>query len=100
MSKPLTVVIPHNLGQAEARRRLESGLASLTGDLPGAGEIRQTWIGDRLDFSAGMMGQTINGMIDVLANEVRLEVALPGLLGMMAGKIRGKIEEKGRVLLR
>jgi putative polyhydroxyalkanoate system protein len=100
MSKPLTVVIPHNLGQAEAKKRLEDGLAKLTGDLPGAGEVHQTWNGDRLNFSAAAMGQTISGVIDVLANEVKLEVNLPGFLGMLAGKIRGKVEERGRLLLK
>lgn len=100
MSKPLTVVIPHNLGQAEARRRLEDGLSKLTGDLPGAGEVTQSWSGDRMNFSANAMGQTISGIIDVLASEVRLEVNLPGLLGMLAGKIRGKVEERGRLLLK
>ncbi len=98
MAKPLTVVIPHNLGAAEARRRLESGIASLAGDL--AGEVHQSWTGDRLDFSAAVMGQTLKGMLEVMANEVRLELDLPGLLGMMSGKIRGKIEEKGRLLLK
>jgi putative polyhydroxyalkanoate system protein len=100
MSKPLTVVIPHNLGQAEARRRLEDGFAKLTGDLPVAGEVKQSWDGDRLSFSAAAMGQTISGIIDVMADQVRLEVILPGFLGMLAGKIRGKVEERGRLLLK
>ena len=100
MSKPLTVVIPHNLGQAEAKQRLEAGLAKLTGDLPGAGEVKQSWDGDRLNFSAAAMGQTISGVIDVLADQVRLEVVLPGFLGMLAGKIKGKVEERGRLLLK
>ena len=100
MSKPLTVVIPHNLGQAEARRRLETGLAKLTGELPISGDIRQTWTGDRMDFSAAAMGQTISGMMEVFADHVRLEVNLPGLLGMLAGKIKGKVEERGRLLLK
>lgn len=100
MAKPLTVVIPHSLGQAEARRRLEAGLAKLTGELPGAGEFRQSWRGDTLDFSAVAMGQTISGVVEVLADHARLEVHLPGLLGMLSGKIKGKIEERGRLLLK
>ena len=100
MSKPLTVVIPHSLGTAEARRRLEDGLAKLTGDLPGAGEIRQSWNGDTLAFSALAMGQTISGVVEVMADQARLEVNLPGLLGMLSGKIRGKIEERGKLLLK
>lgn len=100
MSKPLTVVIPHSLGQAEARRRLEAGLSKLTGELPGASDFRQSWRGDTLDFSVAAMGQTISGVVEVLADHARLEVKLPGLLGMLSGKIRGKIEERGRLLLK
>lgn len=100
MSKPLTVVIPHNLGQAEARKRLEDGFSKLTGDLPGASDVTQTWNGDTLSFSAAAMGQTLSGVIDVLADKVVLEVTLPGFLGMLAGKIKSKVEERGRLLLK
>ena len=35
MSKPLTVTVPHALGAAEARRRLDEGFAQLTQQMPG-----------------------------------------------------------------
>lgn len=101
MSKPLTISIPHSLGAAEARRRLEGGLASLGQQVPGGlSEFRQDWQGDRLSFAATAMGQTISGLAHVLENEVRLDITLPGLLGLMAGKLKGKIEDQGRLLLK
>ena len=101
MSKPLTVVIPHALGAEEAKRRLSEGLGNLGKDLPGGlADMHQTWDGDRMNFSADVMGQNISGLIHVLADKVHLELNLPGLLGMLAGKIKGKIEDRGRLLLK
>jgi hypothetical protein len=101
MSKPLTINIPHQLGAAEAKRRLEGGMASLGQQVPGGlSEFRQDWNGDQLSFAATAMGQTISGLAHVLENEVRLEINLPGLLGMIAGKLKGKIEDQGRLLLK
>ena len=100
MSKPLLVSIPHHLGAAEAKRRLEGGLASLGQQVPGGlSDFRQSWSGDVLSFSATAVGQTIRGTATVLTDQVSLEILLPGLLGMMAGQIRGKIEKQGQLLL-
>jgi hypothetical protein len=46
------------------------------------------------------MGQTISGAMHVLADHVKLEIVLPGFLGMLAGKITRGIEERGRLLLK
>jgi hypothetical protein len=101
MAKPLTVSIPHQLGVAGARQRLESGFAELTSKLPGgAAKIDQRWEGDRLVFSALVGGQDIRGTLDVLAEAVRIEIILPGLLGMLAGKIGGKLKDEGQKLLK
>jgi hypothetical protein len=100
MSKSLIINIPHQLGALEAKRRLEGGLASLGQQVPGGlSDFRQRWDGDRLTFSASAVGQTISGAADVMADQVRLEILLPGLLGLMAGKLRGKIEQQGQLLL-
>lgn len=100
MSKPVIVTIPHRLGAAEARRRIESGLNDLAAQMPaGMAAVRQSWTGERLSFSAEVMGQGIGGWLEVKDEEVRLEVLLPAFLAMMAGKIKGKVEKQGRLLL-
>lgn len=100
MSKPVTVTIPHQLGVAEARRRIEEGLGQLGSQIPGGmGQLRQSWSGDRLDFSAQAMGQTIAGHLTVLADKVHMEVLLPGFLAMMAGKLKGRLQQQGQILL-
>lgn len=100
MSKVITVTIPHELGRAEARRRIDDGFASLTQHMgAAAGVLSKTWTGDRLSFGLSALGQRISGTIDVEDAAVRLEVLLPNLLAMMADKMKGRLKKEGQLLL-
>lgn len=99
MSKAVTVTIPHDLGRAEARRRVEAGFGDLSKHLGGLGAVTKTWEGDRLSFGFAAMGQMISGAIDVADQSVQLEVVLPNLLAMMAGKLKGRLQKEGQLLL-
>jgi hypothetical protein len=100
MATPLTVSIPHQLGRAEARRRIESGFTNMIRQVPGTGSaFSQTWDGDRLSFSIAVMGQPINGTVDVLDAEVKMEIELPGILGMIAAGLKGRLQKAGQLLL-
>lgn len=102
MAKTVSINIPHQLGAAEAKRRLEEGLAQMAGQIPGGDPSRftQSWAGDTLNFSAAAMGQTISGVVQVLDDHARLDVSLPGLLGMAAGKIKDELNRRGQLLLK
>lgn len=100
MATPLSVSIPHQLGRAEARRRIETGLANLVGPLPGGAGVRsQRWDGDRLDFTVSGLGQTVSGFVDVLDASVTMELELTGLLGVVAGGLQGRLQKAGHLLL-
>jgi hypothetical protein len=100
MSKPITMTIPHQLGVAEARRRIEDGFEQLGAQVPGGlANVQKHWTGDTMTFSAVVMGQTISGTLAILATAAHLEVLLPGLLGMIAGKIKGQMQKQGTLLL-
>jgi putative polyhydroxyalkanoate system protein len=99
MSKPVVVTIPHQLGRAEARRRIEEGVGRLTGQIGAVGDLRQSWQGDTLSFSLQAIGQTVTGTIAVAEREVRLEVELPGIFAMIAGKVKGRLRDEGQLLL-
>ncbi|MEW5684363.1 MAG: polyhydroxyalkanoic acid system family protein [Pseudomonadota bacterium] len=99
MSKPVVVSIPHELGRAEARRRIEQGVGQLTSQIGAVGELRQAWEGDVLRFSLQAIGQTVTGTIDVADREVRLEVHLPGIFAMIANKVKGRLRSEGQILL-
>jgi putative polyhydroxyalkanoate system protein len=100
MSKPVVVNIPHELGRAEAKRRIEEGAGRLTSQIGAVGELEKQWQGDVLHFSLQAIGQTVTGIIEVMEREVRLEVRLPGIFAMIAGKVKGRLKEQGQILLK
>ena len=99
MSKPVVVSIPHELGRAEARRRIEAGVGRLTSQIGAVGELTQKWEGDLLRFSLVAIGQTVSGTIDVQDREVRLEILLPGIFAMVANKVKGRLRDEAQLLL-
>jgi putative polyhydroxyalkanoate system protein len=101
MSKPLTITLPHQLGQTEARKRIEEGFGKIEQQLAGGGQARveKTWTGDTMNFTALAMGQTITGALHVLDQEIKIDIVLPGILGMLAGKVKDKVQKEGQLLL-
>jgi putative polyhydroxyalkanoate system protein len=99
MSKPVVVSIPHELGRAEARRRIDEGVDRLTGQIGAVGELKRSWQGDTLHFSLQAIGQTITGTIGIAERDVRLEVQLPGIFAMIANKVKGRLRDEGQLLL-
>lgn len=100
MARPISVTIPHQLGRAEARRRIDAGFLDLSRHLgAAAGALDRRWTGDRLDFSFTAMGQAIAGHVSVADAEVTVEVILPGVLALIAGKVQGALRREGQLLL-
>ena len=100
MATPLSISIPHQLGRAEARRRIETGFANILRHLPGGGGTRvERWDGDRLIFRVTTLGQTVSGTVDVLDAAVVMEIELPGALGLIASGLKGRLQKAGHLLL-
>jgi hypothetical protein len=101
MSRPLAITIPHELGAAEARRRIEDGFGRIEAQFGGGAlsQLRKSWDGDRMSFAAKVMGQAISGRIDVREKAVVMEIDLPMLLGLIADRIKGRVQKQGRLLL-
>jgi hypothetical protein len=100
MSKPLLVSIPHNLGKAEATRRLQGGLGRVKSQFGDRiASIDESWDNDRMIFRVGTMGQSIDGHLDVMDDQVLVEVKLPWLLAIIAEKAKNFIRKQGTLLL-
>lgn len=100
MTTPITISIPHGLGRVEARRRIESGFKKIVDLVPGnTGTCSEHWEGDQLTFSVAAMGQKVGGVIDVLDAEVKMEIQLPGVLGMIANGLKDRLRKAGQLLL-
>jgi hypothetical protein len=102
MATPITITIPHKLGRAEARLRVDAGVdhfKTQIGAAGGPGRISHLWDGDRLTFHAQGLGQSMTGRIDVHDNDIRIELDLPAFLGAFADKIGGLLKKQGTLLL-
>ena len=101
MAAPITITIPHQLGRVEAHRRIETGFAKLVNLLPGkTGACSERWDGGQLTFSAAALGQTVSGVITVLDTVVTMEIELPGVLGVLANKLKERLQKTGQLLLK
>lgn len=100
MATPITISIPHQLGRAEARRRIEAGFGKIIHLLPGsAGACSEHWDGDRLTFGVATMGQTVAGVISIMDTVVTMEIELPGVLGAIASGLKDRLQKAGQLLL-
>ena len=87
MSSPITVDLPHQLGAAEAKRRIAGNIGSLTSHLPAGAQVRSAWEGDTLKLGIGVMGQEVAAEMDVREKIVRLSVLLPPALAFFGKAI-------------
>ena len=100
MSEPLVVIIPHNIGKAEALARLKGGLARARTEFAALITLEdERWDGDKLSLCARSLGQRAHGSIEVYDAAVRLEVTLPWLLAKFAAAAQRVIGQKGQLML-
>ena len=99
MTQPIQVDLPHKLGAAEAKRRIEGGIGRLKDFVPGGAEVRSAWTGDRLGLQVNAMGQEVNAQIDVQDRYVRVELLLPPALAFFGQAIEAALKRKGKDLL-
>ncbi len=80
--------IPHDLGTAEARRRVVAGLPKLAAHIPGGGTVEPEWRSeDALTLAIKAMGQKILAELEIGETNVNGTVRIPIMLSMMAGPI-------------
>ena len=99
MTTPIQVDLPHQLGAAEAKRRIEGGIGRLRDFIPGGAEVRSAWTGDRLGLQINAMGQEVNAQIEVRDTHVRVELLLPPALAFFGKAIEAALRRKGGDLL-
>jgi hypothetical protein len=99
MADPVIVDIPHKLGRAGARARLEGGMGKLANMFPGGAAVDHRWEGDTLAFTVQAMGQRVASKLDVRDDHVHAEIDLPPFLALFADKIRAKLAKEGPKLL-
>lgn len=101
MGRPVTVTIEHEHGIDGAKQRIDERFSELENSIGGNMGLKfeRAWDGDRLNFTAKGMGQSIPGELDVFPGHVRIIVTLPTLLAGMAEALQGKMEKHGKLML-
>lgn len=100
MNRTFTAVIPHQLGEVEARRRIKEGFGRLRQNvLGGIVGIEQRWCDSQMSFEGTALGQSITGRIEVKADAVQIEVDLPRLLAVVAKSLTTKLTTETTKLL-
>lgn len=100
MADPVTIDIPHKLGLAGARAKIDQGLGQIIGVIPGSSLRSQRWEGNTLHFQIEALGQTVAAQVEVFESKVHAIIDLPPLVALFAGKIKGKLAQVGTKLLR
>lgn len=100
MAEPITLDIPHKLGKAGVRARLDGGIGRLGEKIPGGAKVEHRWNGDTLDFTVHAMGQAIKSTATVFDTHIHAVVDLPGLLAMLASPIKAAIQSEAPKLLK
>lgn len=96
----MDIDIPHSLGVAEAKRRIDAGLPKLEQHIPGGGSVDARWTTDTLlDMTIAAMGQSIPVQLRVEETVVRGTVAVPMLLKMMKGPIADFVKTSAQKML-
>ena len=100
MTQPISLDIPHQLGKAGVRARLDGGIGRLGEKIPGGAQVQHRWDGDTLHFTVQAMGQTIKSTAEVFERHVHAVVDLPALLSLFAAPLRAAIEREAPKLLK
>ncbi|MGQ3676007.1 polyhydroxyalkanoic acid system family protein [Xanthobacter sp. TB0139] len=100
MASPFKVSLPHRLGQAEATRRIQTGLSTVRARFGSYITIaEEQWDASHLDFRIIALGKTATGTLDVTEDTIHLSMELPTLLNMLARKAEPMLRKEGQLML-
>jgi hypothetical protein len=96
----LNISIPHELTQAEARRRIKSAIADAKKKYgEKIDELQESWKGYSGTLNVTAMGQKLAVLVTVNSSDVTVQSALPMIAMMFRGKIEAAIRQEGTKLL-
>lgn len=97
----MRVAIPHSLPRAEVRRRLRERSHEIADHVPGGlAEVSIEWTGeDCMRMTIGVMGQVLDGQIDIEDHEMVFTMDLPMMLGFIEPIIGKAVSENGTKML-
>ena len=95
MNQTIFVNIPHKLGKAEAKRRIQHGFGEIEGrGLPMMLSFDKRWDGDQLYLKAGGLGQTISAVMEVFDDSIKVNIDVPIFLSALAELIKSALTKE------
>jgi hypothetical protein len=101
MPKSISITLPHTLGAAEAKRRVEEQINRVCAAyVDKIGHSRVSWTGDEAKFDVSALGQASSGTIAVFPDSLRIDVQLPWVLAALSGKVEGFLKSNATDAIR
>ncbi len=97
----MQVAIPHQLGREEVRRRLKGSSHQIADAIPGGmADVQTNWPSeDSMHMAILALGQSLNGRIDIMDDQVVFFMDLPPALGFIQPIVESAIQQQGQKLL-
>jgi hypothetical protein len=99
MSESVSIDVPHRLGAAEAKRRIQANIGQLGARLPAGATVSPAWEGERLRLDIGALGQQATANLDIFDDRIRIIVQLPPALAFFRQAIEAGLRQSGAALL-
>ena len=99
MGVPVEMDIPHNLGKAGVRARLDKGIGRIGTMIPGGALVEHHWEGDTMLFTVQAMGQRIASRLETFEDKVHAAIDLPPLMALFANQVKAMLESEAPKLL-
>ncbi|TPG38962.1 hypothetical protein EAH79_14495 [Sphingomonas koreensis] len=100
MGTPVEMDIPHQLGKAGVRARLDGGIGKISTMIPGGAVVDHRWEGDTMFFTVKAMGQTIGSKLETFEDKVHAIIDLPPMMALFANQIKAALQQEGQKLLK
>ncbi len=101
MPKTISITLPHDLGTAEAKRRVQDQIERMRKEyVDKIGQSQVNWTGDQAKVDVSALGQAASATIDVLPDTLRIEVELPWILAALTSKVQSFLTSNASDALR
>lgn len=89
MSNTITITVPHKLGVETAKKRVADQLVKMQHEFVSkVAHSEISWNGDVATVNVSAFGQQAKVEIAILPDSLRVDIYLPTMLAMFAGKVK------------
>ena len=100
MHKPIVITVEHHATKQEVLRKLKSSFGDIHAQIaPYVSSITEDWTDSGVEVRVVALAQPITSSIEVDERSVRIEVRLPGLLGIFGGLLASRVKRGATLLI-